>query len=296
MHITAIGEILFDVFPDSKKPGGAPFNFIYHIIRLTGNGIFISRVGNDTDGKEILAYLKSKKINTDHIQVDERHPTGIVNVSLQKHGVPVFEILPERAYDYIEKNNSINDLISRETELLYFGTLAQRQKVSKETIQSLWGKSIKYFCDINLRQNFYSCDTIELSLYNSSIVKINSGELNIISKLLSIEFRDRKEIAGFLINKYDLDILCITLGSEGAEIFNKYEQSKHTEKTTGVIDTVGAGDAYSAILCIGYLKDWDINTINKLASKFASDICKIRGALPAEENFYTKYLDIIRNE
>jgi fructokinase len=160
MKIVSIGEILFDCFQDKKLIGGAPFNFFYHICKLTDNAEFISRIGNDKNGKTIINFLKKNNINTKYI--DEKHPTGSVNINVDKDGNPTFVIIPNCAYDFIELTPEIIELIESDTSLLYFSTLAQRKDVSRKTIQSLLNKNIKYFLDLNLRGNYYSKEILLL--------------------------------------------------------------------------------------------------------------------------------------
>ena len=159
--ITAFGEILFDVYPDTRTLGGAPFNFIYHIKKLTGQGNFISAVGDDELGIEIINFLKSNTISPDYVTVDKNHPTGVANANLDENKIPHWEIKLNCAYDFIEISDKIMNLIKEETDCLYFGTLAQRNDISRNTLNSLFGKKLKYFCDLNLRQNFYNTDIIK---------------------------------------------------------------------------------------------------------------------------------------
>ncbi len=126
-RVTSIGEVLFDVYPGSKTLGGAPFNFIYHIIKLTGTGNFVSRVGNDSAGNEIIDFLKKKHISTDFIQVDNQHSTGESIATLNERKIPSWKIKTPSAYDFIEINDEIVNLVNDKTDCLYFGTLAQRE-------------------------------------------------------------------------------------------------------------------------------------------------------------------------
>ncbi len=294
-QVTSIGEILFDVYPDGKNLGGAPFNFIYHIIKLTGKGNFISRVGSDGPGKEIIEFLKMQKISVENIQIDETHKTGVAKTILDEQKVPTFTIELSAAYDYIEQSKNIDHLI-KNTDCMYFGTLAQRELKSRETIQSLLNRDIKYFCDLNIRQNFYSVDVLKSSLSAANVLKINIDELGLINDLLLKDTFEINKIAEKLISEFDINLLCVTKGSDGAVLFTEQKMNSYNIKIDEIIDTVGAGDAYAAILCIGYLKEWDIDRINKLASEFAGEIVKVEGALPKDESFYNKFKDKIKNE
>ncbi len=298
MNITAIGEILFDVYPEYKKLGGAPFNFIHHVIKLTGKGNFISRVGNDDLGKEILEILKNKKISNDFVQIDDEHKTGVAKPSLGNDKVPDWNIELNRAYDFIELNDKIKNLFNQKTDCLYFGTLAQRSEKSKKTIQSFFNNDDKkYFCDLNIRQNFYNKEIIESSLKTSNVLKLNLDELKLLNDLLYNKNFDQKDTAQKLIDNYTLDLLCVTKGSDGAYLYKANESNNYQVKLdkNEIVDTVGAGDAYASFLCIGFLEHWELDKINKFASEFAAEIVKINGALPDNDSLYEKFKERMSN-
>ncbi|MDH7603820.1 MAG: carbohydrate kinase [Melioribacter sp.] len=293
-NITAIGEILYDIYPNRKRLGGAPFNFIYHVWKILGKANFISSVGNDENGKEILSYLNSIGFDTKLISVDNYHPTGTVKVELDENKIPHFTISSECCYDFLTINNEIINIVENNTDILYFGTLSQRSKISRKTIQSLFGKNIKYFCDLNLRHNFFSDEMIKEALKVSNVIKINYEEFNKIKKILHMEMSDELTIEN-LCNEFNIDLLSITLGNKGAILYDKKSFSHYKTKTDKVVDTVGAGDAFAAILCIGYLFQLDLYTINKLANEFATEICMIEGAVPEDDSLYEKYRKIFGN-
>ncbi len=293
MNITAIGEILFDVYPERKVIGGAPFNFIHHVKHLTGKGDFVSRIGKDKDGEEILQYVRSAGFNDRYIQFDEAHPTGRVSVDLNDSKVPEFNIHSDAAYEYISFNNDLESLIKEKMDLLYFGTLAQKGKVTRHTVGNLWGRDIKYFCDLNLRQNYYTEDLIFKCLENSDVLKVNEDELKIINDLFLSEKFDLANAAGSIIRKFSLELLTVTVGSQGAHLFNAEESSHYKSEVNNIVDTVGAGDAYAAMLCIGYMNKWNISRTNKLAGDFAAAVCKINGAIPGSKDFYNNFINKI---
>lgn len=293
--VTAIGEILFDIYPGYKKLGGAPFNFLYHVWKLNGQGNFVSRIGNDDEGKEILDILKQKNFDTTFIQLDTEHKTGAVYVELDDNKVPDFKIVENRAYDFIESTGTLEELVEEKTGLLYIGTLAQRNDVSRNTIQNLLTNNVKCFYDINIRQNFYSTEILEKSLSASNVVKLNRDELKLINDLLIKSDFDTVQSAQKIRDKFNLDILCVTLGGEGAYLFSADSRSQYSAKVDDIVDTVGAGDAYAAMLCTGYLKGFNLDRINKLASEFAAEICRIEGAIPGDDNFYTNFREKIEN-
>lgn len=286
--VTSIGEILFDVYNNDKKLGGAPFNFIYHIIKLTGEGKFISRIGNDENGDEILNFFNSKNISPNHLQTDKQHPTGIAAANLDEKKIPHWIIGRNSAYDYIETKSDIEEII-RNSDCLYFGTLAQRNSVSRKTIQSLFKREIKYFCDLNIRQDFFTKEIIELSLKTSDVLKLNNDELLLLNNLFLYDKYDLIASAVQLKNFFNIDLLCVTCGENGSYLFKGDEIDYYKSVIDEAIDTVGAGDAYSALLCIGYLKDWDLKELNKAANDFAGKIVMIKGSLPENDELYNKF-------
>jgi len=295
--ITSVGEILFDVYEENRTMGGAPFNFIYHILKLTGQGNFISRIGNDELGGEIRQFFSKKNISDKYLQIDETHKTGVARAKLDERKVPTFTIEEERAYDFIETTNNLINLVKNDTDCLYFGSLAQRNEVSKGTIRKLFNLASIKFCDLNLRQNFYSKDVIEQSLYAANIVKLNSDELQIVNKFFNKNNFSQIDSIESLINRFSINLVCVTDGENGATIVNNnYESDTCKIKNEIVVDTVGAGDAYATILCIGYMNKLDFRKINKLANEFAGEIVKVEGALPENDQVYDKFRDYLKNE
>jgi len=291
-RITAIGEILFDIYPGEKRLGGAPFNFIYHVWKITGEANFISGVGDDENGNEIFRFLNSTGFNTKYISVDEEHPTGTVNVKLREDKTPDFIISSESSSDFIKLNGSIEKLINNETDLFYFGTFSQRNKTTRNTINSLLGKRIKYFCDLNLRHDFYTKEIIETALIASNVVKVNEDELDIIYKEIYDNDIDLNILIQKLIQDFAINLLCITRGANGATLITKNEVDTYKINLPNPVDTLGAGDAFAAILSLGYMNNLPLKEINKLANEFAADICMVDGAIPADDSIYSDYRKI----
>ena len=296
MKIVSIGELLFDCFQDKKVIGGAPFNFFYHIYKLTGNAEFISRIGNDGNGKTIINFLKKNNISIKYIQVDAKHPTGSVNIKVDKDGNPTFVIICNCAYDFIELTPEIIELIESDTSLLYFGILAQRKDVSRKTIQSLLNKNIKYFLDLNLRGNYYSKEILAECFSKVNVLKLNIDELKIVAGLFLKHSFELPSLADELRRKFGIELLSITLGEAGALLIDKFGINENKYSAKEVVDTVGAGDAYSAILCLGYLNKLPIDRINFLANKFAAYICSIRGAIPHSDEVYESFKKELKTE
>lgn len=292
--LASIGEILFDVFPGYKVLGGAPFNFIYHINKLLNKGIFISRIGEDQPGNEIISFLSANNISPAFVQSDSIHPTGTAHVKILQNGNPEFTIDENCAYDFIQFSPGLKDYLEKNVQMLYFGTLAQRNQVSGRTIKSLWNSNVSFFYDANIRQHYFNQHIIEGSLRRANVVKVNNTELSLISELIfnSVSINRIEDPARKLMDKFEIDLMCITLGEGGAWLFNAEDSSFFKVEVDKIEDTVGAGDAYSAILAIGFLQGWDLERINRLASDFAAGICKVKGALP-ENSFYEKFKQIL---
>jgi fructokinase len=293
--IAAFGEILFDVYANSKNLGGAPLNFIYHVNKLTGSGKIISRVGKDGLGDEALSFLTSKGVLTNAIQIDDVHETGIAKVTLDEKVVPNFIIEENRAYDFIKIDEEKAVDMLKDIDCLYFGTLAQRNDVSRNSLHTLFNKPIKYFCDINIRQNYYTKGILSESLKQSDVVKLNLDELKIANKLFLSDQFEVNATSKKIMNKFKIELLAVTKGTEGSSLFRGEETDNNKPEQGSVVDTVGAGDAFASILCLGYLNKWELGKINKLANEFAGQICMINGALPKEDAIYTRFKQALKN-
>lgn len=290
MNVLSIGEIVFDIYPTKKKLGGAPLNYIYHINKLLGSGIIISRVGKDQLGKSVFDELTKNEINTSYIQEDKLHPTGVANVTLNNEGNPEFEIDSDRAFDYLELTPEIENLIYTDADCLYFGTLAQRSEKSRETIQSLFAKNgVKYFYDLNLRNSFYDEDTIIKSLQTADVLKVNYSEMNELNEMITQIKYNTEKVAFELMEQFNISLIAVTRGKEGATLFENGKRYDYANSSVKIIDSTGAGDAFSAILSLGYMQGIEPFRINKLANDFALEVCLVEGALLKDEVIYEKF-------
>jgi fructokinase len=289
MNITSIGEILFDIYPNHKRLGGAPLNFIYHVKKLTDNGNIISRVGKDVLGNKAVNDLKHSGLSFEFIQHDNLHPTGMAIVHLDDSGNPNFKIDTDSAYDFIETNDENEHLIFADTDCLYFGTLAQRSDLSKKTIQSFFNRGLKYFADLNLRQNFYDEEVLISSLKAADFIKVNYEEMHILNDVILQGEYHTEKVAYELMEKFDINMIAVTRGKDGSSIFENGKRYDHSNVDVKVVDTTGAGDAFAAILCVGYLQGLEIPYINKLANDFATEICQFEGALPKYDRIYESF-------
>lgn len=291
--ILVVGEILFDIFPEYRRIGGAPFNFSYHLKQFDIPISFVSRVGKDSLGKDILNTLKTDGFDARGIQVDPDHPTGRVTVTPDGSGGHSFDIKPDVAYDHIEFPASPERLTGDgPPELIYFGTLMQRTPSAFKRTQAFLGKrspQTRCFYDINLRPNCFNHEVIESSLRHADILKLNEDELDYIQDMFDKRL-PYESFVEWLMKYYNIGFLALTRGGNGSEIFTDtgHYESK-TPALDQVVDTVGAGDAYSALLAIGYLNNWSPRRILSIGTAFASDICRIKGAVPDDPDFYKPY-------
>ncbi len=293
MNITSIGEILFDIYPNHKRLGGAPLNFIYHVKKLTDNGNIISRVGKDVLGNKAVNDLKHSGLSFDYIQHDNLHPTGMAIVHLDDSGIPNFKIDTDSAYDFIEMNDENENLIIADTDCLYFGTLAQRSELSRKTIQSFFNRGLKYFADLNLRQNYYDEEILSSSLKAADFIKVNYEEMHILNDIILQGEYHTEKVAYELMEKFEINMIAVTRGKDGSSIFENGKRYDHSNVDVKVVDTTGAGDAFAAVLCVGYLHGLEIPYINKLANDFASEICQFEGALPKYDRIYESFRELM---
>ena len=296
--ILVIGEILFDVFPDYRRLGGAPFNFAYHLKNFGFNVRFISRIGMDDAGKEILHRLELARFNLDDVQIDDDHPTGSVNVKLDKSGTPEFDIISEVAYDYIEFIPEYHLNLISNAKMIYFGSLVQRGETGFENLQAFISRNspkILNFYDINLRPGCYNNAIIEKSLLKTDILKLNTGELAKLKQMLSLK-NSNEEFVHHLIETHSIRTVSLTKGELGSELFTSQGSfSSEPIEAIKVVDSVGAGDAYAAMLVAGLLKKWSPEKILYRASLFASRICEIKGAIPESASFYEPFKSLFVN-
>lgn len=283
--VVGIGELLWDVFPDGKKLGGAPANFAYHC-KAFGLGSYpVSCLGDDDLGREVLPVLEEHNVDMSFIAIDPEHPTGTVSVQIDKNGIPEYIIHEGVAWDHIPLTEEMITL-AKKTDAVCFGSLAQRSKTSRQTIQnflSATGTDCIKIYDINLRQHYYSQGLIEDMLELSTVLKLNDDELTVIAELLGFSGQE-KDIIEKIASRYSLDVIALTKGHAGSCLYQKGRYSEHDGYDTKVVDTVGAGDSFTAALAEGLLLNYDLDKINDLANKTAAYVCSQPGAMPKMDN------------
>lgn len=276
--ITGIGEILWDVLPSGKVLGGAPANFAYHASRYGAEGWAVSAVGDDALGDELIREVSSRKLNT--ILAVSGKPTGVVKVSLGDDGVPSYEIMEDVAWDNIPFNEEIRSL-ARKTDAVCFGSLLQRagsRATLMQFLHSMKPGALKVF-DINLRQHYYSREVIDESLEVADILKLNNEEIGVLAGIFGLA-DDELTACRTLIRTYDLELIILTRGGDGSWIITEDSVLERSADKVDVVDTVGAGDAFTAAFVVAYLDGESVEKCHELASEAASYVCSRKGAMP----------------
>ena len=280
--VVGMGEALWDMLPEGRKIGGAPANFAYHVSQFGLDSRVVSAVGDDELGNEILANFAEKKLECQIEKVP--YPTGTVQVELDEKGVPRYDIKEGVAWDNIPFTTSLQEL-AKKTDAVCFGSLAQRNSVSRETINRFIDEMpqeehvLKIF-DINLRQHFYSKELIEESIKKCNILKINDEELVIVSQMFGFADIDFKEQCKLLLTKYNLKMLILTCGVDGSYVFSPGEMSFLETPKVKVADTVGAGDSFTGAFVAAILKGLEMKEAHRLAVNVSAFVCTQNGAMP----------------
>ncbi len=278
---------MFDTFPDgSSVLGGAPFNVAWHLKGFGLDPLFISRIGADDKGQDVRQKMLDWGMDVSGLQQDSQHNTGTVTIEL-KDGQPSFTILPKQAYDFIEQEKSLELVKKHSASLLYFGTLINRHDVSKNTLSAIRKLNIPTFVDINLRTPWWNESTIADAIKNTNWVKLNDDEIRLVTKQ-----DDLAVAAKVLINQYSLSWIIVTKGAEGAFIATEDQILEcQPAKVDHIVDTVGAGDAFSSVTLYGIVQNWPLQTILQRAVEFAAQVCMVRGATIHDQSIYQQTLE-----
>ncbi|WP_288723020.1 carbohydrate kinase [uncultured Bacteroides sp.] len=280
--IVGMGEALWDVLPEGKKIGGAPANFAYHVSQFGFDSRVVSAVGNDDLGDEILKVFKEKQLK--HQLQTVNYPTGTVQVTLDDNGIPCYDIKEGVAWDNIPFTDDLKRL-ALSTRAVCFGSLAQRNEVSRTSINSFLdtmpdGEGQLKIFDINLRQGFFTKDIIRDSCQRCNVLKINDEELVAISRLFGYPGIDLQDKCWILLAKYNLKMLILTCGTNGSYVFTPGVVSFQETPKVPVADTVGAGDSFTATFTAALLKGKSVPEAHKLAVEISAYVCTQSGAMP----------------
>lgn len=280
--VVGMGEALWDMLPEGRKLGGAPANFAYHVSQFGLDSRVVSAVGDDELGNEILANFAEKQLECQIEKV--AYPTGTVLVTLDEKGVPCYEIKEGVAWDNIPYTPALENL-AKQTRAVCFGSLAQRNAVSRETINRFidempQDENVLKIFDINLRQHFYSKELIEASLKKSNVLKINDEELVVVGEMFGFADIDFQDKCWILLAKYNLKMLILTCGTEGSYVFTPGEVSFLETPQVQVADTVGAGDSFTGAFVAAILNGKTVKDAHRLAVDVSAFVCTQNGAMP----------------
>ena len=280
--VVGMGEALWDVLPEGKKIGGAPANFAYHVSQFGLPSCVVSAIGDDPLGHEITENFTSKGLN----QMIETvpYPTGTVQVEIDQAGIPQYDIKENVAWDNIPCTPALEELATR-TKAVCFGSLAQRNVVSRETINRFLdlipaGNEPLIVFDVNLRQGFYNKDILCNSMQRCNILKINDEELITVSRMFGYPGIDLQDKCWILLGKYNLKMLILTCGINGSYVFTPGNVSFQPTPKVEVADTVGAGDSFTAAFISAILKGKSVQEAHALAVQTSAFVCTRKGAMP----------------
>lgn len=295
MRILCFGELLFDHIEDAYYLGGASTNFAGHSARLGAESYLISAVGNDELGDRGIEGIRSYGIKDDYV-VRNSHKTGTVEVALE-NGIPSYDIAFS-AWDYIELDETIMDqLKAQKFDLFYFGSLAQRTPSNAELVHRLL-RQLSYkdtFFDVNLRQEFFSKEILADSLNYTTIMKLNDEELPIISHMLFNQELAPESFLASLKRQYPVRIMLLTCGKDGTYFFSDQGDGHIVPEDVPVVDTVGAGDSFSAGFMRAYESTKDVKESVKFATVLANYVVSRQGALPEYDAALMRRLSLIPN-
>ena len=280
-YIVGLGEALWDVLPEGKKLGGAPANFAYHAGQFGLDTIAISALGEDALAEETIEALKEHNLN--YLMPRVPYPTGTVQVTLAEGGIPTYEIKEGVAWDNIPYTNEMAD-IAKSARAVCFGSLAQRNSVSRENIRKFLADTpadCLKICDINLRQQFYSKEVLEDSFKLCNILKINDEELVVVSRMFGYEGLDMRQTCEKMVQDYGLKMLVLTCGTNGSYVFTDdgLTSFQDTPKVE-VADTVGAGDSFTGSFCACIINGKPVQEAHKTAVAVSAFVCTQNGAMP----------------
>jgi fructokinase len=298
-NVVGLGEVLWDLLLTGTQLGGAPANFAYHAHALGAQTQVITRVGNDDYGREIIRRFREMGLTEDGVQIDETAPTGIAKVELSGNGLAHFTVRQNVAWDYIAATGNALAAAGA-VDAICFGSLAQRCERSRIAIQQIVAtsptKALRVF-DVNLRQQFYSRGVIEESLELANVVKLNDDELPVLATMFNVQGSTEKQIE-WLADTFGLHSVALTRGANGSLLYQDLAERAGTRwsdcpsRPVKVVDTVGAGDSFTAALVLGLLQKMDLDEINTLANEVARYVCSQAGATPKLPEEFAKRFSI----
>jgi fructokinase len=282
VEIVGLGEILWDLLPDGRRLGGAPFNFTFHCHQLGHPNVMVSRVGADDLGRLIRSSVRDLGLSDAFLQEDADHSTGTVTVAVDPAGQPTYTITPGVAWDYLAWDEGLRSLFGQ-ARAVCFGTLVQRQPSARAAVLSALlatARDALVVYDINLRQHFYNREIIETSLVASGWAKLNDGELLVLSDLLGLSGATDAALLTDLRQRYGLNLVALTRGARGCLVQTSEEEIDLPGVPVQVVDTIGAGDAFTAGLVVSVLEGRPLAEAAAFANRLAARVAASAGGTP----------------
>jgi fructokinase len=276
-HFVCWGEVLWDLFPDGRMLGGAPANVAYHLAALGERVSLVSRVGDDDLGREARRVLADHGVGVPTLQIDERRPTGRVEVSLDRDGEPHYQLIPGCAWEHIETDAAAAEALAV-ADAFCFGTLSQRVDTAQfeRALTLLPGDCVRV-CDINLRPAHVDFEVLKVALAAADVVKLNQREAELIAARAGIS-----DLAGWLFEHMQVEVMALTRGAGGCLLIRGTELADHpgfAAEPGG--DNVGAGDGFTAVLARMLVKDRPLGDIAEAGNRYGAFVASQRGATPA---------------
>ncbi len=280
--VIGLGEILWDLLPSGRQLGGAPANFAYCSHLLGNRAVVASRIGSDHLGREVRDSLLRSGITDQFLQTDPEHSTGTVNVQVDSAGQPKFEIADNAAWDFLSWTD-LWQALAESAHAVCFGSLAQRSEISRRTmldfLDATKPEALRVF-DVNLRQSFYSAEIVLESVKRANVVKLNHEEVPRVRELLAIDNSDEMAFCREVLQKFHLQLVCVTRGADGSLLCDRNNTDEHPGFRIQIKDTVGAGDAFTAALVHELLRGATLAQMNDLANRMGAWVASSSGAMP----------------
>ncbi|MCK6482796.1 MAG: carbohydrate kinase [Phycisphaerae bacterium] len=279
--VIGFGELLWDIFPAGRRPGGAPANVAFHATQFGARGIVCSRVGRDPLGDELLDHLRRHGLDPRHVQVDPARPTGGVTVEAVDPTHPRFTIHEDAAWDHVAFTPEWEQLC-RTADAFCFGTLIRRTIDGESTLLNCLDAARRALIvyDINLRPPWFDAARVDDSLRRAHVAKLNGDELHQLATMFSLPGRDHREQATALRRAFSLRGVCVTRGAEGCLLHVDDDVVEVPGIRVRVADAVGAGDAFTAAMTVGLLARRPLKEVAAFANKVGALVAAREGAMP----------------
>ncbi|MBU0715844.1 MAG: carbohydrate kinase [Verrucomicrobia bacterium] len=295
IKLLSFGEVLWDIIDDQAYIGGAPFNLAAHASQCGLDAYLLTCVGADDLGRRALAEIDRMNVHRQYVQTDRQHPTSTVTVRLSAKGQPAYVIHKNAAWDFVDvRKDMMAGLVAENFNVVCFGSLAQREALSRASLMSVLEalKGVPTFFDVNLRQNYYSRELLTASLQRATVLKLNDSEVKIIADLLFGRNMTATEFARAIQGKFPVRVILITMGAKGCALTEGGSVEICPVRQVAVVDTVGAGDAFSAAFLAGWLRGKTAIEAATMGNLLGAFVASRRGAIPDYDNEIRRWLGL----